>query len=65
MTQVMQDYEHQLEEALMELEVADVSQKSRDVIRHACGKPYPSNNYVHPIFSEIFNDFGLIFGGKQ
>jgi hypothetical protein len=61
MAQVMQDFEQQLEVALMELEVADVSQKSRDVIRHACGKPYPSN--VH--LKDLFVDFGTIFGGKQ
>lgn len=58
-----QDYEHQLDGALYELEKANVSQECRDVIRAACGKPYTP--YASHRLNVLFKEFGTILGKKN
>lgn len=62
MAQVMNEYEQQLDEALFELETADVSQESRDVIRAACGKPYTKKDPNIEFLANMFADMGTAFG---
>ena len=58
--QLMCEHEQQLEQALDNMEFgAELTQDEVDMIRFACGKPRKPNQ----ILSDVFDDFGSIFGG--
>lgn len=59
MAQVMNEFEERLEQALQNIEYDYASPDDIAVIRAACGKPKPTKNQV---LTELFNEFGTIFG---
>jgi len=59
MAQVMNEFEERLEVALQNIEYDYASPDDIAVIRAACGKPKPTKNEV---LTELFNEFGTIFG---
>ena len=63
MAQVMQEFEERLEEALENMENDCVTQDDITVIRAACGKPKPVTK--NEVLTDIFNEFGNIFGGNK
>jgi len=64
LNQLMLEHEKFLETALDDMEYGSIglTQEQVDCIRQACGKPKYKRN---PILKEMFNDFGMIFGGKK
>ena len=63
LNQLMLEHEEFLESALDDMEYGgELSQEQVDCIRQACGKTKHKRN---PILTEMFNDFGMIFGGAK
>ena len=62
LNQLMLEHEEFLEEALdcMEYGGELLTQAQVDCIRQACGKP--NRHKKNPVLTEVFNDFGNIFG---
>jgi hypothetical protein len=65
LNQLMLEHEEFLEEALdcMEYGGELLTQAQVDCIRQACGKP--NRHRKNPVLTEMFNDFGTIFGGNH
>lgn len=63
MAQVMQEFEERLEEALTNIEFDYATADDIAVIRAACGKPKPVTK--NEVLTDIFNEFGNIFGGNK
>lgn len=65
LNQLMLEHEEFLEEALdcMEYGGELLTQAQVDCIRQACGKP--NRHKKNPVLTEMFNDFGAIFGGAK
>jgi len=65
LNQLMLEHEEFLEEALdcMEYGGELLTQAQVDCIRQACGKP--NRHKKNPVLTEVFNDFGAIFGGNH
>jgi hypothetical protein len=64
LSQLMLEHEEFLEKALDDMEFSNefLSQEQVDCIRQACGKTKHKRN---PILTEMFNDFGMIFGNGK
>ena len=63
LNQLMLEHEEFLESALEDMEYGgELTQEQVDCIRQACGKPKNNKNVV---LTELFNDFGTIFGGAK
>ena len=61
LNQLMLEHEEFLESALDDMEYGgELSQEQVDCIRQACGKP--NRHKKNPVLTEMFNDFGNIFG---
>jgi hypothetical protein len=61
LNQLMLEMEERLEIALNNMEFGtELAQDDIDVIRAACGKPRKNK-----VLTNLFNDFGDIFGGKN
>jgi hypothetical protein len=62
LSQLMLEHEEFLEEALdcMEYGGELLTQAQVDCIRQACGKP--NRHRKNPVLTNLFNDFGQIFG---
>jgi hypothetical protein len=65
LNQLMLEHEEFLEEALdcMEYGGELLTQAQVDCIRQTCGKP--NRHRKNPVLTEMFNDFGAIFGGNH
>jgi len=65
LNQLMLEHEEFLEEALdcMEYGGELLTQSQVDCIRQACGKP--NRHRKNPVLTEVFNDFGAIFGDNH
>jgi hypothetical protein len=61
----MLEHEEFLEEALDYMEYGGdyLTQEQVDCIRQACGKP--NRHRKNPTLTNLFNDFGAIFGGAK
>ena len=63
LNKLMLEHEEFLESALDDMEYGgELSQEQVDCIRQACGKPKYKRN---PVLTQMFNDFGMIFGGAK
>lgn len=63
MAEVMQEFEQRLEEALQNIEFDYATPDDIAVIRAACGKPKPVTK--NEVLTDLFNEFGNIFGGNK
>jgi len=64
LNQLMLEHEEFLESALDDMEYGgELSQEQVDCIRQACGKP--NRHRKNPVLTDMFNDFGAIFGGAK
>ena len=64
MMEAQSELEYELTVIFEDLEEGNMLTASQiDTLRYACG--FPKKTRVNPVLSEVFNDFGNIFGGKQ